>query len=161
LPAGRRGLLASRGPYARAYRAYRLMRPWMDGTQITNKAVIDLSTPSPCPWLYHLESVGPTLSMSFSCHCIRRDIMCKHAHCSLVGPDCNVCCLQRVFLCTKPKAACEPNCLSLLLLCLRNILSSSAMFVISIYIRSVALVLHFLFIIVSSYFFLLLPTLWH
>jgi len=27
LPAGRRGPLASRGPYARAYRAYRLMRP--------------------------------------------------------------------------------------------------------------------------------------
>ena len=28
LPAGRQGPLASRGPYARAYRAYRLMRPW-------------------------------------------------------------------------------------------------------------------------------------
>ena len=27
-PVGRRGPLASRGPYARAYRAYRLMRPW-------------------------------------------------------------------------------------------------------------------------------------
>ena len=27
MPAGRRGPLASRGPYARAYRAYRLMRP--------------------------------------------------------------------------------------------------------------------------------------
>ena len=28
MPAGRRGPLASRGPYARAYCAYRLMRPW-------------------------------------------------------------------------------------------------------------------------------------
>jgi len=34
LPAGRPGPLASRGPYARAYRAYRLMRPCLHGWKL-------------------------------------------------------------------------------------------------------------------------------
>jgi len=58
---------------------------------VSNKAVIDHTLPPVLPpvgLLYFKHA-------SFSCHCIRRDIMCKHgvmniqhAHCGLVGPDC-------------------------------------------------------------------------
>ena len=72
MPAGRRAPLASRGPYARAYRAYRLMRPWslcIPRAELSSLHAAQLST-----GIKHRSKVqgdekrGSTVSVPFSRH---------------------------------------------------------------------------------------------